>query len=96
MFVATKYFVTTNTNVLSRQAYFYRDKRRVMFVDNCVCRDKYSPDKSFVATKINKHVFVATKMILVTAPANEAMKGLIGRNGPIFRVTPFGPPLTDR
>ena len=49
-----------------------------MFVDNYICRDKYSPDKSFVATKINKHVFVATKIILVAAPASDAMKGLIG------------------
>ena len=49
MFVVTK--------VLSRQAYFCRDKR-------CVCRDKRCDCR-------DKHVFVATKMTLVAAPASD-------------------------
>ena len=44
------------TKVLSRQAYFCRDKRRVLLWQTRVCRDK---------------TFVATKIILVSAPAND-------------------------
>ena len=58
MFVATK--------LLSGQNYVSRDKT---FVANFFCRDLHS----FVATKdvCHKHVFVATKIILVAAPANH-------------------------
>ena len=69
IFVATKHFFRDKlkkirdksfvaTKVLSRQAYFCRDKRRVL------SRQK----TCFVATK---HVFVTTEMVLVAAPAND-------------------------
>ena len=71
MFVATKYFgrdkhVFVDTNVLSRQAYFCRDKRRVLSGQTRVCRDKTS---------------VATKMIPVVAPADD-MKAGAEQRGP--------------
>ena len=53
-----KTFVATNL-ILSRQAYFCRDKRRV--TNTC--------DKHVIIA--GKHVFLATKMILVAAPAND-------------------------
>ena len=46
----------THTQVLSRQAYFCRDKRRVLWRQTRVCRHKTS---------------VATKRILGAAPAND-------------------------
>ena len=53
-------------NTLSRQTYFCRDKRHVLSLTNtclswqtCVCRDK---------------TFVATKIILVAAPANNIQR----------------------
>ena len=67
IFVATKHFFRDKlkknrdksfvaTKVLSRQAYFCRDKRRVLSWQARVCRDR---------------TFVATKIILVAAPAND-------------------------
>ena len=44
------------TNVLSRKAYFCRDKTRLLSRQTAVCRDK---------------TFVATKMIFVAAPASD-------------------------
>ena len=49
-----KYFQYTSSKVLSRQAYFCRDKRRSLSQQTRVCFDK---------------TFAATKMILVEAPA---------------------------
>ena len=47
-------------------------------------RQNLCRDKSFVATKISsddniKHVFVATKMILVAAPANDSEGAVRGK-----------------
>ena len=55
------------TKLLSRQAYFCRDKRRVLWTGIC-------HDKTFVATKIlyfcgDKHTFVATKDVLALVAA---------------------------
>ena len=50
-------FVATKKRVLSRQPYFCRDKRRVLLQQTRVCRDK---------------TFVATKIILVAATANDS------------------------
>ena len=58
-FVETKVHVFAATNIiLSRQAYFCRDKRRVLSrqTQSHGCRDK---------------TFIATKMILVAAPASD-------------------------
>ena len=60
-FVSTKIFCRDKNNfvaikVLSRQAYFCRDERRVLSRQTRVCRDK---------------TVVATKMILVAAPASD-------------------------
>ena len=57
------------TKLLSPQAYFCRDKRRVLWTGIC-------HDKTFVATKYfccDKHTFVATKDVLafVAAPAGD-------------------------
>ena len=61
-------FVATNiifvvTKVLSRQAYFCSDKRRVLSRQTCVCRDE---------------TFVATKMRLVAALPNDNLFVWIG------------------
>ena len=48
-----------STKVLSRQAYFGRDKRRVLGRKTRVCDEK---------------TFVATKIILVAAPANDTIQ----------------------
>ena len=55
--------VATNI-ILSRQAYFCRDKRRVLSQQARVCRDKHMFYRDTT--------FVATKMILVAAPANHS------------------------
>ena len=76
IFVATKYnFVATK--VLSQQTYFCRDKRRIC-VDKHIfvaTKDVFCRDKHVFATKPLSRVchktFVATKMILVVAPAND-------------------------
>ena len=78
VFVAKKQQKTTTT-CLSQQAYFCRDKRCVLSRQTRVCRDKSKlyvcRDKhTFVATKdyfcLDKKI-VATKIILVAAPAND-------------------------
>ena len=59
-FVATKHkFVTTK--LLSRKAYFCRNKRHVLSWQTHVCQDK---------------TFVTTKMILVAAPAHDRVSAL--------------------
>ena len=65
MLVATNIFCRDKhdfvaTKVLSQLAYFCRDKRRVLSRQTRVCSDK---------------TFVATKIILVAAPANNTKGG---------------------
>ena len=68
-FCCDKAFVAINI-ILSRQAYFCRDKH--VFVVTDICRDK-----SFVAASLlvsrQTCVFVSTKLILVAAPANDTV-----------------------
>ena len=68
MLAATKRL--SRLNVLSQQAYFCRDKRRV-------CRDKtylLSLRQNYVSILLSRHVFVATKIILMAAPANDTFQ----------------------
>ena len=68
------------TNVLSQQAYFCCDKRRVFSrqktretrVCRRVCRDK----NVLVATKLSflRQIFISTKMILMAALANDTRR----------------------
>ena len=51
-------FVATSTELLSQQAYFCRDKRRVLTRQTCVCCDKYLSPQVFCR---GKHIFVVTK-----------------------------------
>ena len=71
MFVATNMFIKTfvaTTKHLSRQQNFCRDNktlvatRQNIFEKRMFCRNKHA---------FAKNVFVATKMILVAAPAND-------------------------
>ena len=67
-FVSTKIFYRDKhnfvaTEVFSRQAYFCRDKRRILSSQRRVCRDK--------------EVFVATKMILMAAPATDSYPHIV-------------------
>ena len=69
-FVATKiYFVAINT-CLSRQKYACRDKT---FVATKLCMSLFvtSRKKKRVLSRRKKHMFVATKIILVADPAND-------------------------
>ena len=103
--VATNACLSRQT-ILSRQAYFYRDKHVFVTTIHVFCRDKsmlvanrtfvatfvateiFCHDKhNFVATKTfvtasiflsrQKTCFVATKMILVAAPANDSVRRVI-------------------
>ena len=83
MFVATKVllFLPGQNYVcldksLSRQACFCHDKY-------VFCHDKYV----FFSRFRDKHVFVATKIILVAVPANDSTVGWPGVTG--YRVLPF-------
>ena len=85
LFCRDKTFVTTNiwrdkhnfvaTTVLLRQAYFCRDKTRLLSRQTGVCREKHvfvATKRIFVVVPANdKHVFVATKRIFVVVPAND-------------------------
>ena len=83
VFVTTKHVFCRDKSmlVLSWQNYVCRDKRRVLSRQKRVCREKkqiMSRQKfkhTFVEIKDvfcrDKHVFVATKIILVEAPAND-------------------------
>ena len=74
IFVVTKVCLSRQTRVLSRQALFCRDKRRVLSSKIRVCRDR---------------TFVATKMILVAAPANDKPPPPHGSDYEISIVLPF-------
>ena len=72
-------FVATNILCLSRQKYFVGTKvclsrKHKTFVATNICCDKsFCHDKhTFVATKDVVCAFVATKMILVAAPASDS------------------------
>ena len=66
-FVATK-VCSARQNFLSRQTCICCDKRRVLSQQRYACRDRHV----FVATDIcGTKTFVATEMILMSAPAND-------------------------
>ena len=78
-FFATKLIlVAAPAKVVSRQTYFCRNKRQVLFRQNfCLsrqayfCREKRRVLSRQIRICRDKHVFVATKLRLAAAPAND-------------------------
>ena len=67
-FVAIKHvFAATNTCLLRQNTSFVATKL-------CLSRQKYV-HAFFIFLSGNKHTFVATKMILIAAPANDRVHG---------------------
>ena len=65
-------FVFVVTKVLSRQAYFCCSRSNLVMTKVLSQQNYVCCGKSFVTTKI---CFVTTKMIPVSAPANDSLQG---------------------
>ena len=68
-----KPFVFVATKILTRKAYFCRDKKTFLSRKTfCICRDNFFVEASILSSQ-QKTCFVATKMILVVAPTNDSL-----------------------